>query len=127
MLGAIDKFYLEKKEPLKSCLLALKEIIINLDENISTAWKYKVPFFCYKGKMFCYLWIDKKTKEPYLGIVEGNRIEHPSLEQGNRKRMKILRVDPNKDFPVETIELILNQALDFYRNGIIKTVPSTET
>ena len=126
MLGAIDKFYLEKEEPLKSCLLALKEIIINLDENISTAWKYKVPFFCYKGKMFCYLWIDKKTKEPYIGVVEGNRIEHPSLEQGNRKRMKIMRVNPNEDFPVETIELILNQALNFYRNGIIKTAPSTE-
>jgi len=120
MLGAIDGFYLEKEEPVKSCLLALKEIIINLDENISTAWKYKVPFFCYKGKMFCYLWIDKKTKEPYIGVVEGNRIEHPSLEQGNRKRMKIMRVNPNEDFPVETIELILNQALDFYRNGIIK-------
>jgi hypothetical protein len=120
MLGAIDRFYLEKEEPVKSCLLALKEIIINLDENISTAWKYKVPFFCYKGKMFCYLWIDRKTKEPYIGVVEGNRIEHPSLEQGNRKRMKILRVNSNEDFPVETIELILNHALNFYRNGIIK-------
>lgn len=120
MLGAIDRFYLEKEEPVKSCLLALREIVLNLDENITTSWKYKLPFFCYKGKMFCYFWIDKKTKEPYIGIVEGNRIEDPALEQGDRKRMKILRVDPNEDFSIETIELILNQALDFYRNGIIK-------
>ena len=120
MLGEIDRFYLEKEEPVKSCLLALREIVLNLDENISTSWKYKLPFFCYKGKMFCYFWIDKKTKEPYVGIVEGNRIDHPALEQGNRKRMKILRVNPSEDFSIETIELILNQALDFYRNGIIK-------
>ena len=120
MLRDIDNFYLDNEEPIKSTLFALKEIILSLDSNVSTSWKYQAPFFSYKGKMFCYLWIDKKTKEPYIGVVEGNRMEHPLLEQGNRTRMKILRIDPNLDLPLYLIEFILNQALDFYRKGIIK-------
>jgi len=120
MISELEHFYLNNEEPARACLLALKSIILNLDKDVSGSWKYKMPFFTYKGKMFCYLWTDKKTNEPYIGIVEGNRINHQLLEQGNRSRMKILRINPNKDIPVELIELILNQALDFYRTGMIK-------
>jgi len=119
MIKDLDNFYLEKEEPLKSCMLALRDIIMSLDKNITTSWKYKLPFFCYKKKMFCYIWIDKKTKFPYIGIVEGQRIEHFALDQGNRKQIKALHINPNKDFP-DYIEEILNEALDLYKNGIIK-------
>lgn len=34
--------------------------------------------------------------------------------------MRILRVDFNKDLPIETINSLLSVALDLYRNGIIK-------
>ncbi len=120
MTNDLENYYLDKKEPIKSCLLALRSIITAHDVNITNAWKYRMPFFCYKEKMFCYLWVDTKTGEPYIGIVEGGRIEHPLLEQGNRMRMKILRINPNKDLPIKTIKQILNQALEFYRNGTIK-------
>ena len=50
-----DNFYLQQEEPIKGCLLALKEIILSQDEDISNEWKYGMPFFCYKKKMFCYL------------------------------------------------------------------------
>ena len=63
MVRVLDNFYLEKEEPLKSTLLVLREVILSLDTNISHVWKYRMPFFCYKGKMFCYLWVDKDTKE----------------------------------------------------------------
>jgi len=49
-----------------------------------------MPCFVYNKKQFCYLWTDKKTNNPYLLIVEGKNIDHPLLEQGDRKRMKIL-------------------------------------
>ena len=110
----ISNFYLEKDEPTKSCLLALKEIILEFDDQISEAWKYKMPFFLYKGEIFCYLWINKKTGEPYIGIVEGNKIDHLDLIAGERKRMKILMIDPNKDIPIETIYSIFSEAVKFY-------------
>ncbi|WP_287419777.1 hypothetical protein [Candidatus Brachybacter algidus] len=36
----------------------------------------------------------------------------PELEQGKRSRMKIFRVDPEKDLPLEMIRMILNKALE---------------
>lgn len=115
-----DNFYLNQEEPNKSCLLALRQIILEQDAAVTETRKYGMPCFCYQKKMFCYLWTDKKTKEPYILFVEGKLLDHPKLEQGNRSRMKIFRIAPNKDLPLETIELLLTQALDLYKNGTIE-------
>lgn len=117
----IDNYFLNLTEPNRGCMLALKDIILRQDKNISMHWKYKAPFFYYKNKMFCYLWTDKKTTHPYIGFVEGGRIDSSYLEQGSRTRMKILRINPNEDLELDIIEELINIALDFYRNGIIKT------
>lgn len=120
MIQELHHFYLDKEEPNKSCLLALRDIILEQDENITETVKYGMPCFCYKKKMFCYLWTDKKTGEPYILMVEGKHLNHPKLEEGDRSRMKIFRVNPNKTLPVKTIESILQRALDLYRTGVIK-------
>ena len=48
--------------------------------------------------------------QPYIGIVEGNKINHPLLISEKRARMKILLVDPEKDIPLKLINGILNDA-----------------
>lgn len=116
-----DNYYLQKDEPVKSCLSALRQIILDRNPDITEAWKYRMPFFCYKGRMFCYLWIDKKTNFPYLGIVEGKRIDHPGLVQDDRSRMKVMTFNPVEDLPLETIQNILDSALFLYTSGLIKT------
>jgi Domain of unknown function (DU1801) len=73
MLSDIDNFYLQKKEPVKSCLLALRDIILAGDKDISASWKYGMPFFCYNGKMFCYLWVHKKYDRPYIGMLRQSK------------------------------------------------------
>ncbi|MEQ1587139.1 MAG: DUF1801 domain-containing protein [Cyclobacteriaceae bacterium] len=120
MENGLDDYYLKQPEPIKSCLLALREIILSQDKEITTAWKYAMPFFCYKGKMFCYLWVHKKHKQPYLGMVEGKRLNHPGLLSEKRSRMKIMLFDPNKDLPIRTIKLIVKQAVELYKSGEIK-------
>ncbi len=120
MLRDIDDFFLTKEEPVKSCLIALREIILQHDPEITVAWKYGMPFFCYKGKMFCYLWLHKIHKQPYIGFVEGKYLQHPKLLIEKRARMKIFLFDPDKDLPIKTIEVIIKQSLDLYRNGTIK-------
>ena len=94
--SALDNFYLQQEESIKGCLLALREIILRQDADISVAWRYRMPFFYYKVKMFCYLWVHKKYKQPYLGIVEGKRIHHPGLISEKRSKMKIMLFDPNR-------------------------------
>ncbi|MCO6501321.1 MAG: DUF1801 domain-containing protein [Vicingus serpentipes] len=118
-MSSNNNFYLNQQEPNQSCLLALRQIILAQDELITETTKYGMPCFCYKNKMFCYLWTDKKSNDPYILMVEGKHLHHPRLETGSRARMKIFRVNPNEDIPKD-IELILNEALDLYRNGVIK-------
>lgn len=120
MIREIDHFYMNKSEPNKSCLLALRSIVLEQDALVSETVKYGMPCFCFKNKMFCYLWTDKKTDEPYILFVEGKYLEHPDLEAGNRARMKIFRIDPNQDIPLTTIESLLREALDLYRKGVIR-------
>ncbi|MCK0155643.1 DUF1801 domain-containing protein [Cellulophaga sp. F20128] len=114
-----DLFYNSKEEPNKSCLLSLRAIILHQDMAITETKKYGMPCFSFKKKMFCYLWVDKKTKEPYILFVEGQHLSHPKLEVGTRARMKIFRINPTKDLPQQTIALLVHQALDLYRNGTI--------
>ena len=120
MIEELNNFYLKKEEPVKSCLLALRSLILEQDVNVTETLKYGMPCFCYKKKMFCYLWTDKKTGEPYILFVEGKFLEDPELEAGSRARMKILRVNPNCDLPIDKIRNLLKQSLDLYRNGIVK-------
>jgi hypothetical protein len=115
MLRPIDNYFLQKEEPVKSCLQFLREHIVQQDSNIVETWKYGMPFYCFKGKMFCYLWVHKKYRQPYIGIVEGKQINHPDLIIENRARMKILLLDPNKNIPLKKINSILKAALSLYK------------
>jgi hypothetical protein len=115
MVRDIDNYFLEKEEPIKSYLLALRDHILKFDTNISEAWKYRMPFYCYSGKMFCYLWVHKKYGQPYMGIVEGKKISHPQLIVEKRARMKIMLLDPEKDVPVKVINSILKDLVHLYK------------
>ena len=116
MTSDLDNFYLKQEEPTRGCLLALRDVILKHNDEITAEWKYKLPFFYFKGKMLCYLWIHKKYKQPYIGFVDGNLIDHPDLLQEKRARMKILLIDENSDLPIEKINLILTSAMYFCSN-----------
>jgi len=116
----LDDFYLKQEEPAKGVFFALREIILKQDSEITHVLKYGMPFFCYKGKMFCYLWIHKKYKQPYIGIVEGKHFDEPFLIQENRSRMKIMLLNSDEDLPLEQIEMVIEKAINLYKTDIIK-------
>lgn len=124
-MKSLDNFYLKQNEPNKSTLIVLKEIILEQDKDVTAAWKYGMPFFCYKGKMFCYLWVHKKYKQPYIGIVEGNRFDEAYLIQEARSRMKIMLINSNEDLPLKRIKNILQMAISLYKSGVIKIKKTT--
>lgn len=116
MLRPIDNYFLEKETMIGDCLLFLRQHIIDFDTDITEEWKYKMPFYYYKGKMLCYLWTEKKTGCPYLGIVDGNKIERPELISEKRNRMKIFLIDPTKDIPVQEIDSILTEIINIRKS-----------
>lgn len=115
MKEKLEHFYFDKQEPNKSCLLALRDIILQFDAEITETVKYGMPCFTYSNKAVCYLWTDKKTNEPYILMVDGNKIDHPDLEAGDRARMKILSIDPTADIPIDKIKTILELAIDLQK------------
>ncbi|WP_216663656.1 DUF1801 domain-containing protein [Lentimicrobium sp. L6] len=70
--------------------------------------------FYYKDNMFCYLYKQKKGNLPYIGFAKGNLMENEMLEKGNRKKMKVLPIDPRLDIPKELILEILAEAKKLY-------------
>lgn len=114
MKEKIEAHYLKQKEPNRSVLFALRAIILNYNEFISEEWKYGLPSYYYKKKPFCYIWKDKKTNEPYIGIARGFLIEHPKLIQGDRTRIKILPIATNKDIDIETLYEVFSLAAEHY-------------
>jgi len=120
MENELENFYLRQPEPNQSCFLALRDIILGFNPNVTADWKYKLPFFMYKGKMFCYLWKDKNTQIPYIGIVNGFAINHPALDAGNRKKMKTLSIDPTKDIDLKLVVNILNLSAAITEERILK-------
>jgi hypothetical protein len=115
MLRPIDNWFLQKAEPLKSCLQFLRIHILQQDAAVTEAWQYGMPFYFYKGKRFCYLWVHKKYGQPYIGVVDGKMIDHPDLLVEKRARMKILLVDARKNIPVKKINGILQEVLALYK------------
>lgn len=110
-MNALDDFFLNRVEPDRGCLLFLREYILSKSNEITEHWKYGLPFYYHKGKMFCYLWQHKKYKMPYIGFVDGDKLTHKSLLQEKRARMKILLIDPAKDIPLKTLNAIFKEAL----------------
>jgi hypothetical protein len=115
MKPEIIAYYHHQPEPLRSCLQGMREIIIQHDKEIVEVWKYRMPMFTFRGKMFCYLWTKRKEQLPYLGIVEGKLINDPDLIQEKRARMKILIIDPSRNIPVRKVKRILTAALKVYK------------
>lgn len=110
----LDEYYEKLEEPVKSCMLALRDFILKLDDKIEVKYKFAMPFFYYQGKMFCYTRIFEKTQKPYLSIEKGHLIDHPQLELGDRKKYKIYWLNCGEDLEFETIEEVLREAMSHY-------------
>lgn len=107
-----DQFYHSKEGPIGDCLSALRSLILGHHESISETVKYGMPCFCLSKKPLCYLWTDKHNGLPYILFVDGNQMDHPSLEQGKRAKMKVFHVTPQEDLSIEVIATLLDMAIE---------------
>ncbi len=116
MIKGLKLYYSQIEEPHRSCLLALRSIILAQDENIMETQKWGMPCFCYQKKPLCYLWTDRNNEgKPYILMVDGHLLNYPELESGTRSKMKILRIEPEEDLPMETLQTIFDYALELRR------------
>ncbi len=95
----IDLYFESLNEEYFAYMIGLRGLILKYHSSISEEWKYGTPFYYFNKRPFCYLYINKQTGHPYIGIVRGNRINHDILFQGDRKKMKIIPLDLSYDIP----------------------------
>nr|WP_295921306.1 DUF1801 domain-containing protein [uncultured Dyadobacter sp.] len=107
----IDRYFEQHDEPAKSCLLALRAYILGFAPEVTEMWRYRMPFYAHRGKRFCYLWTEKKSGKPYLGVVDGFRMDHPALIAEQRSRMKIMLIAPEEDLPMQDLNEVLSAAI----------------
>ncbi len=69
MLNDLDNFYLEQKEPAKSCLQALRIIILKFNPKITEVWKFCMPFFCLNGKMVALMVRNGNQTRPFWELL----------------------------------------------------------
>lgn len=93
-------------------MLALKDIILNVDLNITHQRKFQIPFFYYKDKKLCFLWVHRKKL--LMGFVEDKKI-YPKKDSVNRKdKTETIQIDPQADIPVKVILKKLQEKIKLY-------------
>jgi hypothetical protein len=111
LLKQADQYFASLQEPEKGYMLFLRDYLLGKDADITESFKYGMPFYYYKGKRICYLWVQKKTGYPYIGVVDGHLLTDPDLLKEDRKRMKILLLNPLKDIPVKRLNSLIDSII----------------
>lgn len=115
MSQIIDQFFLKAPEPQQSTLIYLRQYLIN-QIGLEEHWKFNTPFYYYKSKWFCYISYSAKRKhEIYIGFVRGHQIEFPNLLSEGRKQIKILRINPEVDLDIHSLQKICTLLKKLYK------------
>jgi hypothetical protein len=106
MVTTLESYYLSKPEPYQSCLLALRDIILQTNPDICHERKFQIPFFTYKQKKLGYLWLN--GKKLMVGFCLDKSLQEVTTGVKPKDQYESIQVDPNEDIPVEIILERLN-------------------
>ena len=117
-LTALKHYYDKQDEMTRECLLALKHLILSVDNEIVHTRKYRIPFFYYKDLKLAFLWVYRK--KIVLGFVEDRKT---LITPENRKRkdsISTLEFKPADDLPSDRIRQELILLISVYKRGLPK-------
>lgn len=111
-----DLYLLNQSHVHQEILFYLIDVIEKEVENIELLYKYKIPFFYYKKKSFCYLTVNKKLNYVDLGFVKGyqhkKNLEYLIGEK--RNTIKSLRYFKLDSVPHKILKEVIQEAKSFY-------------
>jgi hypothetical protein len=118
MITKLESYYLNKPEPYQSCLLALRDIILQTNLEICHERKFQIPFFTYKGKKLGYLWLN--GKKLMLGFCQDKSLQEAIPGFKLKDKYESILIDANADIPVE----IILEKLGYYLDLIDRALPA---
>ena len=102
-LTALDNYYQKQEPVIKECLLALKLIVLSVDEQVVHLRKYQIPFFRYREFELGFLWVNKKTL---------------SFKGPGKHRVTTLEVNPSDDIPADKITQNFKRLIEKYDSSL---------
>lgn len=109
---ALQHYYEKQETATRECLLALKSIVLSVDENIIHKLKYQIPFFCYSEFNLGFLWVHKK--KILVGFIEDKK-SFSTTEQRTKDKVTTLQINPLDDIPIDDIKQTFQQLIEKYK------------
>ena len=116
-MNPVEQYILNQREPLQSIMLYIRQIIMEIP-NMEEKYKYKIPFYYYKGKPICYLNILKETNYVDLSFWDGFKLsdKYNLLKGNNRKMVKSLEFKSLKEININILKETLLEAVSIKEN-----------
>ena len=111
-----EEYILNQPEPYRSILLHLQVIIETTIPQLELLYKYKIPFYYFHKRPFCYLNASHKKQFVDVGFWKGNQINvhQDHLVTENRKMMVSLRYKTLEEIDDEILINVLKKAASLY-------------
>lgn len=121
-MNPAEDYILSQEEPFKSILLHLQMVIDGLFPEVDLKYKYRIPFYYFGKKPFCYLNKPKKKNYVDVGFWSAahltKHLEHLVTEK--RKHMKSLRYTSMEDIDDAILVAVLKDAYSVNDKGFYK-------
>ena len=113
-MNLAENYILKQSQPFQSILLQLQVIIESTLPTLDLKYKWKLPFYYYKNKPFCYFNVSKEYVD--IGLVKGtqNQDNMDVLITKDRKKMASLRYYRIQDIDVKVLISVLKNASELY-------------
>ena len=102
VLTALEYYYDKQDMTTRECLLALKAIILSIDNNIIHTRKFQIPFFTYNNFSLGFLWVHRK--KILVGFIEDKKLLLATEPGAKKNKMSTMEVDPATDIPADVIK-----------------------
>lgn len=115
-MNPAENYIINQPEPYRNMLLYLQVMVERTIPEMELKYKYKVPFYYFNGKPFCYFNASHKRKFVDIGFCKGNQIEihMEDLISEKRKKMTSLRYTSLEEIDSQILIEVLEAAKKLY-------------
>ena len=107
-MNPAEEYILAKPEPWRSMLMELQAVIKHTVPDVEESYKWHLPFYSLKGKMFCFLNFRKTFVD--VGFPKGILIrgfDDVLIAGEGRKQLRSLRYHALEEIDVHKLEQVL--------------------
>jgi hypothetical protein len=112
--NTLQHYYEKQDEATRECLLALKSIVLSVDENIIHKRKYQIPFFCYNEFNLGFLWVHRK--KIIVGFIEDKKVQPETISRQKKDSVFTIEINPLEDIPIEVVKQNFGQLIKQYNH-----------